>query len=167
LIAREQNTNDVASIDAPDDLQLVQNLNGRKILIRGNHDVPHSKTELLKYFEHVIADGDGLKFEYKGIELYATHYPTAGFRDRFNLVGHVHGAWRCQLNMLNVGVDNFYYSPCHIDRVPFFFDAINNHFDRDVFAPEASWSGRLTHELSITRYPKISFTTWPSTSVRR
>ena len=125
---------DVTSIDAVDHLHLVERLNGQKILVRGNHDERHSELELLKYFHHVVGNGDGLTFEYKDVSLYATHYPTQGRSDRFNIVGHVHGAWRCQLNMLNVGVDNFGYSPCHIDRVPFFINAITNHYDRDVWA---------------------------------
>ena len=125
---------DVTNVDAPDRLHLVEKLNGRKILIRGNHDEPHSESDLYEYFQYVVGNGDGLKFEYKDIPLYATHYPTQGLRDRFNIVGHVHGAWRCQLNMLNVGVDNFGYSPCHIDRVPFFINAITYYYDRDVWA---------------------------------
>jgi calcineurin-like phosphoesterase family protein len=124
---------DVTNKEAPDSLHLVERLNGKKILIRGNHDEAHSDSELAKYFIHIIGNGDGLKFEYQSLSLYATHYPTQGLSDRFNVVGHVHGTWRCQLNMLNVGVDNFGYSPCHISRIPFFVDAITNHYDRDVW----------------------------------
>ena len=125
---------DVTSFDAVDHLCLVERLNGEKILVRGNHDERHSDSELLRYFQYVVGNGNGLAFEYGDISLYATHYPTQGRRDRFNIVGHVHGAWRYQLNMLNVGVDCFGYFPCHIDRVPFFLDAITNHYDRDVWA---------------------------------
>lgn len=146
---------DVTSMDAPEHLHLVRRLNGRKILIRGNHDEPHSDADLLKYFVQVMANGEGVKFEYKNIALYATHYPTQGLPERFNIVGHVHGAWRCQLNMLNVSVDNFGYSPCHIDQVPFFIDAITNHYDRDVWVAYESVNatfrglrGRNTRYLS-------------------
>jgi calcineurin-like phosphoesterase family protein len=124
---------DVTSIDAPDRLALVGELNGTKLLIRGNHDEPHTDSDLRKYFVQVVGNGEGLKFEYENIRLFATHYPTQGLRDRFNIVGHVHGAWRCQLNMLNVGVDNFGFAPCHISQVPIFIDAISNHYDRDVW----------------------------------
>jgi calcineurin-like phosphoesterase family protein len=125
---------DVTSIYAPDCLRLVGELNGIKLLIRGNHDEPHSISDLSKYFVHVIGNGEGVEFEYENIPLFATHYPTQGSKDRFNIVGHVHGAWRCQLNMLNVGVDNFSFAPCHISLVPKFIDAISNHYDKDVWA---------------------------------
>jgi calcineurin-like phosphoesterase family protein len=124
---------DVTSIDAPHCLPLVGQLNGTKILIRGNHDEPHSDSDLREYFAFVIGNGEGLKFEYENIPLFATHYPTQGLQDRFNIVGHVHGAWRFQLNMLNVGVDNFGFAPCDISRVPMLMDAISNHYDRDVW----------------------------------
>lgn len=124
---------DVTNKDAPSHLDLVRRLHGRKILIRGNHDAPHSDADLRPYFECVIDDGAGLELEYEGIALYATHYPTQGRTDRFNIVGHVHGVWRCQLNMLNVSVDNFGFAPCNIDRVPFFVSAITEYYDRDVW----------------------------------
>jgi calcineurin-like phosphoesterase family protein len=125
---------DVTNKEAPDQLHLVAQLNGRKLLVRGNHDEPHTDEELSKYFEQVVANGDGLEFEYKDVRLYATHYPTQGRHDRFNIVGHVHGAWRVQLNMLNVGVDNFGYAPCYIDQALALIDAIKHHYDRDVWA---------------------------------
>jgi hypothetical protein len=36
--------------------------------------------------------------------------------------------------MLNVGVDNFGFAPCPIDKVPFFLKAIEQYYDRDVWA---------------------------------
>ena len=125
---------DVTNQNTPNHLSLVQRLNGRKILIRGNHDRPHSDEVLKQHFEMIVPEGEGLEFETGGISCFATHYPTRGRRDRFNIVGHVHGAWRYQLNTLNVCVDNFGFYPCSIDRVPFFVDAITNHYDEDVWA---------------------------------
>jgi calcineurin-like phosphoesterase family protein len=125
---------DVTNKDTPEQLSSVARMHGRKLLVRGNHDQLHTDNELYKYFDLVIADGDGLEFEYAGIPLFATHYPTQGKLDRFNIVGHVHGAWRYQLNMLNVGVDNFGFAPCAIERIPGFIDAITHSFDRDVWA---------------------------------
>ena len=103
---------DVTSRYSPEKLELVSEMHGQKVLIRGNHDEPHSDVDLGQFFIDVVGHGDGLEFEHDGIALYATHYPTRGVEDRFNIVGHVHGAWRCQLNMLNVGVDCFGFFPC-------------------------------------------------------
>lgn len=125
---------DVTNKETPEKLSSVSQLHGRKLLVRGNHDEPHSDADLSKHFDLVIADGDGIDFMYAGISLFATHYPTQGKLDHFNIVGHVHGAWRFQLNMLNVGVDNFGFAPCAIERVPGFIDAITHTFDRDVWA---------------------------------
>ena len=124
---------DVTHRERPEKLELVGRLHGRKILIRGNHDVVHSDDALRAYFVDVIEDGGGLEFEIGGIPCYATHYPTQGRADRFNIVGHVHGAWRYQLNMLNVCVDNFGFYPCPTDRVPFFHKAICDGYDEDVW----------------------------------
>lgn len=144
---------DVTNKDAPERLSSVAKLRGRKLLIRGNHDVPHSDADLARYFELVVADGEGLELSYQDVALFATHYPTQGRLDRFNLVGHVHGAWRVQLNMLNVGVDNFGFAPCPIERVPFFIDAVANQYDRDTWAAyedvNANFRGRRG---SPTRY---------------
>jgi len=38
-------------------------------------------------------------------EVYIDHYPTNGKSDIFNVVGHIHGTWKVQRNMVNVGVD--------------------------------------------------------------
>jgi calcineurin-like phosphoesterase family protein len=144
---------DVTNKDAPEQLSSVARLHGRKLLVRGNHDRPHSDADLSKYFDVIIADGDGLELTYEGISLFATHYPTQGKFDRFNIVGHVHGAWRFQLNMLNVGVDNFGFAPCAMGRVPGFIDAITNHFDRDVWAAYENVNARYRGQRGVaSRY---------------
>lgn len=127
---------DVTNENSLKSLETVHRLNGRKILIRGNHDRKHDDVELLRYFEFVVDEGEGLVIESETIDepCYATHYPTQGRSDMFNLVGHVHGAWRVQLNMLNVGLDAFGYAPCPMSRIQFFRDAIRKHYDLDIWA---------------------------------
>src|SRR5690606_37359989 len=90
-------------------------VNGKKVLIRGNHDTSFSNKELEKYFDLIIDEGNGLDLEVDCVDstlkCWATHYPSLARTDRFNLVGHIHSAWKFQLNSLNVGVDCNHFFP--------------------------------------------------------
>lgn len=124
---------DVCYQKTPQYLPLVNEFNGQKILIRGNHDRVFTDDELSPYFEQIIPEGDGIEIDIQGIPCYITHYPTQGRTDRFNLVGHVHGTWMYQLNMMNVGVDVNHFCPIDIQTIPFHFEAICKHYDEDVW----------------------------------
>lgn len=126
---------DVCYQKTPDFLEEVGRFNGRKILIRGNHDRVFSDEQLLKWFEQVIPEGRGIELEIGEIPIYMTHYPTKAVCDRFNLVGHVHSAWKVQLNSFNVGVDANHFYPHNLDEiVPFFLKSISEFYDEDVWA---------------------------------
>jgi len=114
-------------------IKYLKHFNGNKILIRGNHDRPYSDEVFEPYFETIIQDGSGIELEYDNIPLYVTHYPSLGKQDRFNLVGHIHGAWKYQLNSFNVGVDVNHFYPVDIETIPFHLNAITNFYDRDVW----------------------------------
>lgn len=124
---------DVCYQNALESLPSIERLNGTKILIRGNHDRGLSDQELSKYFSDIIPEGDGLELEIDGIKCFATHYPSRGREDRFNLVGHVHGVWKCQLNMLNVGVDVHHFLPVNLNKIPFYLKAICEFYDNDAW----------------------------------
>lgn len=124
---------DVCYQKAPEYLPLVKRLNGRKILIRGNHDRVFSDILLKMYFYDVIDDGAGYYHTFNDVKCYITHYPTEGVVDAFNLVGHIHGAWKYQLNMLNVGVDVNHFRPVDSATIPFHKDAICKYYDNDVW----------------------------------
>lgn len=115
-------------------LPMIGRLNGTKILIRGNHDAPFTDEQFQPYFKEIIPDGKGMELDVSGVQCYLTHYPSAGRTDRFNLVGHVHGSWRVQLNMLNVGLDAHYLYPVPFTNIPFHHTAITKYFDQDTFA---------------------------------
>lgn len=108
--------------------------NGVKTLIRGNHDRPFTDDDFATYFEKIVEEGQGLEFDFGPVPCYLVHYPTLARADRFNLVGHVHGAWKFQLNALNVGVDTNHFAPINADEIPRMFDAINKYYDDDVWA---------------------------------
>ena len=126
---------DVCYQKTPALLYDVAKFNGRKIVVRGNHDSVFTDDQLLKFFEQVIPEGEGIEMEVAGIPVYLTHYPTQSRKDRFNLVGHIHGAWKYQLNMFNVGVDANHFAPHDLDEiVPFAFKASSEYYDDDVWA---------------------------------
>lgn len=138
---------DVINKDADPNIWLpwLNRFNGRKILFRGNHERKITDEQLLKYFQEIVPEGDGRYEVFSGIDCYITHYPTSGVSKSFNIVGHVHGAWKVQLNMLNVGVDANHFRPVPASRVPFFLTAISDYFDEDVWVAyndiNKVWSG--------------------------
>lgn len=126
---------DVCYQKYPEFLEEVDRFNGVKIVLRGNHDRVFSDDQLLKHFKEVIPEGDGLEVEVGDIKCNLTHYPTQAVHDKFNLVGHIHGAWKYQLNSFNVGVDANHFVPHNLDEVvPFILKAITEFYDDDVWA---------------------------------
>lgn len=125
---------------APHAIGAIGRFNGRKILIRGNHDRAFTDEELKPYFEQIIPEGDGVMVEVKHgktmLKCWITHYPSRAKLDcDINLVGHVHAAWKFQLHMINVGIDANHYRPHNLDEdIPFYLDAITDHYDEDVWA---------------------------------
>lgn len=124
---------DVCNKNTPEYLHCVERFNGQKTLIRGNHDRPISDKEFAEYFYRILPEGEGVELDIEGILCYITHYPTRGMMDRFNLVGHIHSAWKYQLNMLNVGVDVHHFRPVSLNSIPFHFKAICEYYDDDVW----------------------------------
>jgi calcineurin-like phosphoesterase family protein len=125
---------DVCYQKTPEFLSEVSRFKGNKILVRGNHDRIFKDEDLKPYFSKIIDEGQGIEIEVGTNKCYLTHYPTCGRKDIFNLVGHIHSAWKFQLNMYNVGVDVHHFCPIDIDeQVPFVLEAINSFYDEDVF----------------------------------
>lgn len=119
-----------------DCLHLLDEINGQKALVRGNHDRRFTDDELARYFTRIVPEGEGIEKEVEGIPLWLTHYPTSSRADRFNLVGHIHSSWKVQLNMLNVGVDVHSFRPLPLEKVPFFLTAITDFYDADVWVAD-------------------------------
>jgi calcineurin-like phosphoesterase family protein len=145
-------------------LKRISQFNGRKWLIRGNHDEQFSNSDLEPYFERIINHGDGIEIDLTAqdivspesvawvqkplpkdmqtMHLFFTHYPTQSRADRFNIVGHIHAAWKYQKNMLNVGVDVNHFYPFHAHEFAFYLTAITSFYDKDVSGVKCRTSRR-------------------------
>jgi calcineurin-like phosphoesterase family protein len=138
-------------------IKIAEKLNGTKHLILGNHDDKFDTSLFEPYFESIqttldlqLSDGDDK------LDVHLVHYPSKGVADRFNLVGHIHGTWRLQKNMLNVGVDAWHFKPLSEKEVIFFYNAICNHYDRDVWV--SSIPANVKHNDRGKNYPKSDLT---------
>lgn len=123
---------DVCYKQYPEFVKYVDKFNGKKILIRGNHDTDITDEIFLKYFDTIVPEGQGITIEHD-IPLYLTHYPTCGREDMFNLVGHIHSAWKYQKNMFNIGVDTNHFRPVDLDTIKNHITAISEYYDEDVW----------------------------------
>jgi calcineurin-like phosphoesterase family protein len=123
----------------PEYIDYAKLLNGKKHLIRGNYDRDIDSV-YMKYFGYVGPDYQ-LDIKHPMTEevlpLNLVHYPTQGSETTFNVVGHVHGAWRVQKNMVNVGVDVWHYKPVSVEEIFFTYNAINKFYDGDVWVAYA------------------------------
>jgi len=117
----------------PEFLPYVEQFNGNKVLFRGNHDAVFTDEQLEPYFKEIVPEGEGRQYKFCDINCWVTHYPTRGVQNLFNLVGHIHKAWRYQLNMFNVGVDVNNFRPVDSDSIGFHYKAITDFYDDDVW----------------------------------
>lgn len=115
-------------------LETVKRLNGKIHLIMGNYDDPRPMKKLKSLFASVVVNAD-LKLK-NGVVVHLNHYPNKSVEDKFNIVGHIHGLWKVQRNMINVGVDAWNFNPVSEDEIIFCMNAIDKFYDQDVFAGE-------------------------------
>lgn len=110
---------------------LLNKMNGKKILVRGNHD--RSTKQCLEMGFESVTNGP-LDIEYKNIKFRLSHYPFAPsvptdypvkFLDRrpkregcdWLLCGHCHVSWKTLENMINIGVDQWSFRPVSFDEI--------------------------------------------------
>jgi len=115
-------------------LKNAKQLNGTKILIKGNYDDQFPDEMLLKYFNWVLKDL--VYTTSNGIDLYLNHYPINGKKGMLNLTGHIHSLWKVQRNMINVSVECWDYKPVSMDDILFTKNAMEKFYDQNVFAGE-------------------------------
>ncbi|WP_218970411.1 hypothetical protein [Cytobacillus gottheilii] len=61
------------------------------------------------------------------------HEPSNMIGTVFNLFGHIHKLQMVRRNGLNVGVDCHNFTPIDLETVLFYKNAIENHYDDEVF----------------------------------
>jgi calcineurin-like phosphoesterase family protein len=103
--------------------------NSKFTLIVGNYD-EHKMEFLNKIFDEITEDKN---IEIKGREYYLNHYPIKCKDKEFSLTGHIHGLWKVQKNMINVGVDAWHFKPVSEDEIDFCRTACEKYYDNNVF----------------------------------
>jgi len=90
----------------------IQQLNGRFVFVKGNHDNNNSLKTII----------NGMEIEIGGYEIYCVHNPAdyhAGYK--INFVGHVHELWKIKRykgrDLINVGVDVWNFMPVNINHI--------------------------------------------------
>lgn len=121
----------------------LKQLPGKKILITGNYDRDDmtAKPGVTKYLPTIFSEIYDellltLEDDFHKEEVYLNHFPTKCRKDKFNLTGHIHGSWRIQRNMINVGLDAWNYQLISEENILFFINAIRKFYDKNVFAGE-------------------------------
>lgn len=102
--------------------EIVSQLNGHKILIRGNHDGDFKDCEKLG-FDAVMDEGvirlgqkivrlSHFPFRTEAVdERHLEKHPVPKWGKEYLLHGHVHKMWQSKGRMINVGVDRWNYYP--------------------------------------------------------
>jgi len=140
-------------------LEKIKQLNGILWLVKGNYDIPEGTAKfkvsdkiLLEYFDKVF---DNLIIKIDNEEVFLNHYPTSAVDDKFNIVGHIHGTWKVQRNMINVGVDAWHFTPVSLETIKFQMNGIRKYYDQNVYAGELKSNLNFKHgEVKILRAPE-------------
>ena len=66
-------------------------------------------------------------------EYYLNHYPAKCIDKPFAITGHIHGLWKVQKNMINVGVDAWHFKPVTEAEIKFCTTAVQKYYDKNVF----------------------------------
>lgn len=115
-------------------LESMKLLNGRKHLILGNYDTPRNQEKLYSLFQ-TVQEKSYISLK-NGETVFVNHYPDNAENGMFNLVGHIHGLWKVQRNMINVSADAWHFTPISEDQILFCMNAIRKFYDIHVFAGE-------------------------------
>lgn len=146
-----------------DGLDIMDKLNGKKWLVKGNYDTNDGTAkfqisdELLeKYFDKVV---DDMELKIGNEMVYINHFPINAKKDQFNIVGHIHGTWKVQRNMINVGCDAWHFTPISEDMIKFQMNGIRKHYDQNVYAGELlANTNKKIGEIKILRAPEYDKT---------
>jgi calcineurin-like phosphoesterase family protein len=116
------------------ELALLNYLNyGQLNFIRGNYETD----EILEVFSKqraVLVWEKGTEVSLgDGTEAQLWHEPSKRDINKFSLFGHIHKLSMVKKNALNISVDCHDFSPISCKRILFYKNAIQKHYDNDVF----------------------------------
>lgn len=130
------------------DLEDTHRLKGREIyLVPGNYDTPEV-LEALSRDPRVVIGVQGvalsmllnrynIPYPPALLSIFLVHEPErATDPEAFYLYGHIHQLQMVKRNGLNVGVDCHQFTPIDLATVKFYYDAITQHYDHNVFMPK-------------------------------
>jgi calcineurin-like phosphoesterase family protein len=120
---------DFSFYDAVKTKEITQRLNGRKILIRGNHDKAHSDSWFLKCGFDSVVESMTIPAMVQEDTVEIQHYHDYESRYGYGVLfhGHAHNFFKAKHYvtfkrvLLNVGVDCWNFTPVHID---FLFETV-------------------------------------------
>ena len=72
------------------DYSVLEQLKGRKILVRGNHDTKSCETYMDKHFDFAC---ETFSINYNGLPLIFSHKPLTDFSELYNIHGHLHSGF--------------------------------------------------------------------------
>lgn len=112
--------------------------NSKFNLIVGNYDEDRLE-RLANYFDNIVSEaliavGDNY--------VYLNHYPIkckekldslVSHGWNFSITGHIHGLWKVQKKMINVGVDAWHFKPISEEEIKFAMIACDQYYDANVF----------------------------------
>jgi calcineurin-like phosphoesterase family protein len=92
---------------------IYDNLQGKKILIKGNHD------ENLKKYTKIPVIEESLEIIYKDKRIILSHAPIEVFKQDISIHGHVHNnlTFHHKPNCFNVSCEVVNFTPVHIDDI--------------------------------------------------
>lgn len=118
------------SLERPEEWgKIVYRLNGRKLLVPGNHDRVRVSKRGEKRASGFEVLGDNIIVTIEDRALWLNHYPSASDDPRHllrpappgeydvALCGHVHGAWTVNAGVVNVGVDVWDFRPISLAQI--------------------------------------------------
>lgn len=113
---------------------IVKELNGKIILIRGNYErnISFPICTLLEY--GFVDVWDEYSSEIEGYYMNLAHEPSkVKDKEGINLFGHIHKLCMIKTYGLNVGMDCHNFMPIDLETVLFYYNAIKNYYDDEVF----------------------------------
>lgn len=114
-----------------DGYSFINELNGKINLVLGNYDEENLYD--FSIFDLVVKNSI---LDIRGVPYFLTHKPEDYSPSMMNLVGHIHGLWKVQKNMINVGTDAWHFLPVTEDQINLAYVGIQKHYDKNVFIGE-------------------------------